>query len=443
MPEVVRVELPELPKGLAFEDFIAAYFQSVGFFVEKNISVENILQLDLSLTDYENLPHTKLVEIKSGEWEFKEVFKVKGWMFYSNVSKGLFIVQKGREKFDYYRNIAHELGIQLLVVPQLDKTNEYLEKPLKSRQAETKDVETFRYTYWIEREYLRLLNAWKKTNKSVKRYKALEDYYFEINCKSYFSTNLLDKTKLIYDTHNRYFHISAKCACEMTGADFNIDNAEIPYEIFKPTFYLCEFNVIQVSTYLEHQSRLHLLKCSVDYLLFKAVKDSRAEDRDEFLGIVFSKFSFLPNSFIRAIDLLKTHSHYKLYPVFWQWFTLAMGGFILLDIKVREYELLSLKTGVPIEEIDNALSAFDILFPNPGGWFQTNRRSNIRELKVFSMPLRGVGANYRRLVYCEQADGSDGEYDDLPISNLYALKDLKRWNNLSVEVLSKAKSINE
>ena len=37
MKEVISVELPDFPKGLEFEDFIAAYFQSVGFFVEKNM----------------------------------------------------------------------------------------------------------------------------------------------------------------------------------------------------------------------------------------------------------------------------------------------------------------------------------------------------------------------------------------------------------------------
>ena len=41
MAETVSVELSQFPLSLEFEDFIAAYFQSIGFFEEKNISVED------------------------------------------------------------------------------------------------------------------------------------------------------------------------------------------------------------------------------------------------------------------------------------------------------------------------------------------------------------------------------------------------------------------
>lgn len=436
--EVISVELPNLPTGLDFEDYIAAHFQSVGFFVEKNISVENILQLDISITDYHQLPHIKLIEIKSGNWEFNEVFKLKGWMVYSNISKGMFIVKKGRERFDYYRNVAHELGIQLLAVPELDKTNEYLEKPLKGLNANSYDIESFRYSYWMEREYLRILNVWKKTHKSVLRFKALEDYYFKINCEAYFTSNLLDKTKLLYEAYNNYFHITAKCANEIKGSDFNSDHDRIPNDVFRKTFYQCDFNLLQISTYLECQSRIRLLKCAVDYLLFKEVKDKRADDTEEFLGLRLSKFNFLPKTYTDALSMINSHSYFKLYPCFWQWFINLFGGFILLDIKDQEYELLSFKTGIPFSEIDNALSAFDILFPIQNGWFKTNKLSNIKELKVSSMPFRGIGANYRRLTYCKRPDGSEGEFDELPINREYGIRDLKKWNNLAVEVLANA-----
>jgi len=442
MKEVISVELPDFPKGLEFEDFIAAYFQSVGFFVEKNISIENILQLDISLTDYTNLPNTKLVEIKSGEWEFKDVFKVKGWMVFSNINEGLFIVQKGRQNFDFYRSIADDMGIQLLTVPDLKLTNEYLANPLCDRYADDVDVETFRYVFWMEREYLRLLKAWKNSDKSKKRYRSLEDYYFDINCKSYFSKDLTSKTKCLYESYDQNFHISAKCASEIIGKDFNTDQTTIPESIFKDTFYSCKFNILQISAYLEHQSRLRLLKCAVDFLLYNEEGDKSLGEKKLTVPINLMKFTFLPSSFLSALDKLKDHSHFKLYPIFWQWFLLAFGGFIIMDIKDEEYELLSLKTRVPIAEIDNALCAFDILFPIEGGWFQTNGYSNIKELKISSMPIRGIGANYRRLVYAKKENLKEQTYEDLHIDNPYALKDLKKWNNLGVDVLYKAKPIN-
>lgn len=439
MPDEVSVVLPDIPKGVEFEDFIAAYFQSTGFFVEKNISQLDILELDISITEYLNLPHIKLIEIKSGDWEFKEVFKIKGWMAYTGINKGLFIVQKGRQRFEYYRNVAEELGIKLIAVPDLTRTNEYLEIPLNKKIADDADIETFRYAYWMEREYFRLLKAWKKSDRSVKRNIALEELYYQINCKSFFTQNLLDKTSLLYDLYNNNYHITAKCANEISGSNFDEDHKTIPTDIFRSTFYKCEFNVLHVSTFLEHQSRIRVLKCLIDYLLLKEVKDIRASEKEVYLGLQISKFAFLPDSFQTALNTISSHSYYKYYPSFWQWFIYAFGGFVLLDKKEEEYNLLSEKTSIPVEEIDNALNVWDILFPTNGGWLNTNRVSNIMELKLSSMPFRGIGANYRKLIYCKKEDGSEGEYSDLGIDNKYAMANLIRWNNLGVEVLSNAK----
>lgn len=439
MPDEVSVELPDIPKGAEFEDFIAAYFQSTGFFVEKNISQVDILELDISATEYGDQPEIKLIEIKSGDWEFKEVFKIRGWMDYTGIKEGLFIVQKGRQRFEYYEGVSKELGIKLITVPDLTKTNEYLRIPLNGRSAEKEDIETFRYSYWMEREYYRLLKAWKKSDKSVRRFAVLEELYYQINCMSFFTRNLLDKAKLLYDVFTQNYHITSKCANEMTGSDFGEDHTTIPKEVFKATFYECEFNVLQISTFLEHQSRIRILKCLIDYLLLRDAEDERVDDAGEIMGIKISKLTFLPDSFRTALNTISSHSHFKFYPSFWQWFLYAFGGFILLDKKEEEYQLLEAKTSIPVEEIDNALSAWDIMFPTKGGWFDTNQYSNIMALKLSSLPFRGIGANYRKLMYCMRADGSDGEYSDLGIDNTYTMKNLICWNNLGVEVLSKAK----
>ncbi len=442
MEDKVSISLPELPKGKEFEDFIAAYFQSVGFFVEKNISdraTEEILELDISVTDYNLLPRPRLIEIKSGDWGFSDVFKVKGWMTYTRITKGIFIVQKGRDNFEYYKTKAKELNIDLIAVPDLKKTNQYLKKQLRNKTADLIDVETFRYSYWIDREYQRLITNKKKSNKNFKRFSALEKYYSIVNSSTFFTTNLLDKTRQLYDNYSKNPNITAKCANEIIGNEFNSDYSNIPYEQFVKTFYKCEFNDLQISTYYENQSRLRIIKCAVDFLLFKRARNSRASDIENLVGIKISKFSFLPYSFRMAIDDIGKHKYFNLYPVFWQWFMYAFGGFILLDFKDKEYELLSLKTGIPKNEIDNALKVLDILFPIKGSWFMTNKHSNILMLKFFSMPFRGIGANYRRMIYCKKSDGSEGEYIDLGITNSYTFNDLVLWNNSGLEVLYNSK----
>ena len=111
------------------------------------------------------------------------------------------------------------------------------------------------------------------------------------------------------------------------------------------------------------------------------------------------------------------------------------GGFILKDYKEKEYEVLSQKTGIPIEEISNALKAYQILFPRDDGWFMDlSPASNIKMMKIFSVPFMGVGANYRRLIYTES-----GKFEDLELTGMHTLNDLIKWNNLTVKVLQNDK----
>jgi hypothetical protein len=106
------------------------------------------------------------------------------------------------------------------------------------------------------------------------------------------------------------------------------------------------------------------------------------------------------------------------------------GGFILKDYEEKEYKTLSQKTGIPIDEIPNALESYQILFPRNDGWFMDLPKSNIKLMKMFPVPFMGIGANYRRLIYTESQ-----EFKDLKLTGMYTLDDLIKWNTLTVEVL--------
>jgi len=111
------------------------------------------------------------------------------------------------------------------------------------------------------------------------------------------------------------------------------------------------------------------------------------------------------------------------------------GGFILKDYQEKEYEVLSQKTGIPIEEIPNALEAYQILFPRDDGWFMyLSPNSNIKMIKMFSVPFMGVGAHYRKLLYTKS-----GKFKDLNLKGMYTLNDLNKWINLTVKVLQNEK----
>ncbi len=51
----VVVSLPALPKNTEFEEYVAAYIQAAGFFVERSLinrQEEELLELDIIATEY-------------------------------------------------------------------------------------------------------------------------------------------------------------------------------------------------------------------------------------------------------------------------------------------------------------------------------------------------------------------------------------------------------
>jgi len=85
---------------------------------------------------------------------------------------------------------------------------------------------------------------------------------------------------------------------------------------------------------------------------------------------IISIYDILPSSFTEGISELSKHKYFYLYPIFWQWFLWGFGGFIMLDKKEEELKLLSNKTGIPVDEVENALKVYNILFPTKNNnWF--------------------------------------------------------------------------
>ena len=89
------VRLPEFPKDKEFEEYIASVLHSCRpCFIERNLvdkEVDEILELDIIYYsfNYDKAPDVYLVEIKSGDWGFPEIFKIRGWMHYLNFSNGI------------------------------------------------------------------------------------------------------------------------------------------------------------------------------------------------------------------------------------------------------------------------------------------------------------------------------------------------------------------
>jgi len=433
------VSLPELPTGLEFEEFISAFLQVGGLYIERNVidrGAEEVLELDVITTDYDSSPpEIKLLEMKAGKWGFSEIFKLRGWLDYLNFQSALLVVRKGRTNIDFVRNKAKTLNIDIAVIDDLSKAESALNDFYAISGVDKRDVNYWRFSYWLERKLLARLTHKKKSG-TAKCHRALEKDYYDISSGIFFTENIVERGEKLYEVYQRNPRISAKCANEMSGGSFDDPADNLPKKIYQETYYGCKYNDIQISTFVEHRARLSLLKSAVDYILYeRAGITGKVKRHIKFIGgkeLEIPSLTFLPSSFISGLKKISKHKYFHRYPIFWQWFLWFFGGFILLDFEQEEYKLMSEKTGIPVEEIPNALSVYDIMFPLNSSWFMDlNPNTNIKLLRMHSVPFMGVGANVRRLYYT-----SSYEFDDLSLSKKYTKSNLVNWNNLFVEVLS-------
>jgi hypothetical protein len=440
---MATASLPELPKGKEFEEFLAAFLQTHGLYVERNVvdrQETEILELDIITTDYQKdaVPENRIVEVKGGDWGASDIFKIRGWLDYLRSKAGILLVSKAHDHFESHQRIGEQLSVALVnVAPSLADARKQLSPILGEGDADLRDITIWRFAYWTERQLLRMLTVKKKSVQGKKCYQALDSYLTLINSRLFFTDNVVRRAKGLYDAFAENAHISAKLGHELDGRAFDEDHQKVPEPLFKEAYYKCRLNDLALSTYVEHRARLAVLKAATDYVLYKrAGKDHNEEFKfriEEFeIELGGKLLDLVPKSFREGLETLAKAPSFHRYPVFWQWFLWVFGGFLLKDFQNEEYELLSKVTGMPVEHISDALKAFDILFPRDGGWFVEPKNTNVRVMIMAPMPFMGVGANLRRIRYAE-----NGQFAKLKVTGAYTLNDLMKWNNVLVELLTK------
>lgn len=435
MPETT-VNLSSLPRDREFEEFLAAYFQCAGYYIERNIierELEEVLELDIILTNYNVSPPTiSLAEAKSGDWGFPDIFKIRGWMHYTSIHRAWLVTQSQKPNADFYRQKAESIGVRLLQFSGIPEATAYLQRAFRQATIPNDDVEHWRYSYWAERQLIKYLKHCKRQNRSASRYPAMDRYHQTINGGIFFTQNIVDRLAELYSIFREYPRLSAKVGHESQGEPFDQDHETVPSDLFARTYYRCELTDIQVSSFIENASRLAILKNAVDYTLYRRLGNGqRTESRERMLGISLDRFDSLPLSFRTALTHLSSHAFFYRYPLFWQWFLWFFGGFILLDYEEREYEMFARYTGIPVAEIPNALSVFDVLFPQATPWLSQVSTSNVKFMKMHSIPFMGIGANVRRIAYT-----TDHNFDSLALTGRHTLNDLIHWNNMLVSLLN-------
>jgi len=104
-PEKTTIELPDIPsQPTDLEDAAAALFQTSGHFVERNI-----IERDA----------TQIIESKSGDWGYADIFKVHGWMHYLDIPRGVLFVTKMPEGKELAK-VREKIGGLGMTVIRLD-----------------------------------------------------------------------------------------------------------------------------------------------------------------------------------------------------------------------------------------------------------------------------------------------------------------------------------
>lgn len=447
--EIKKVSLPSLPKDEFYEDYVSAIFAACGLFVERRISLNepvNILELDIVTSEiHSNKTEKTIVEIKSGQWGLTDVFKIRGWLDYLQYSNAAFIgLQSNKLNFGEYQNIASSLQINLIDIPldgesKLDDT--VLIKSFNLSQPEThvyeSAVPTLRFAFVLERYMIeKYLCGLAKDAQALPSYKLLKKYINQFCNHSFFISDAHKRLISVFEAYIENKNITARIDYEkLTGTYPSPDGVKLSEAAFSDLFYSIpnSLNPLHIALYAELQNRLTILKLSVE--------EYQSDKSLTGLMRTVTRLS-LPSNIKDGIDKLAKNPQFHRYPILWQNFIYVMGGFILKDRLNDEYHILSKLSGVPEEEVETALTAFDVLFPlSSGTWFFDKPYTTIKILQFMPLPFSGLGANFRRIYY--RADDQHYSYDDLGklLTGQYTLSDLNKFNNLAVEYLTHVKGL--
>ena len=423
---------PTDPKDKDFEYFIAAHMQASGLYVERNIvdrdEVE-YLELDIITSNY-NPDSIKrhLVEIKSGKFHFNEVFKIKGWMEYLKESNGIFVTKQTPDKFELYKNKATCINIDLIDNSNLKKTIENLSKYF-IRVPDEMVIQSILYSFMMENKMNQMIKHFKSSQRNKRCYENLDKYFHFINSASFFIREPNERTQELFKHWTKNKNLTAKIAEELSNTRWRSLDPRLSRESYRSIFYDCTNTSLQVSLYVEHMARLTLIKTCVEYMI-------TCSNRNESAIIRWLEMSDLPKNIQNAVIEIRREPYFHCYPVFWQFFTHVMGGFILLDKLDLEYAYISKQVGIPIEYIDQAFSSYDKLFPVRDSWMKKPTNSSIRVLSFFPPLFQGIGANHRRSMYLNMKEESPISLLSEQLSKDKTMSDLIKWNNLAYAVLS-------
>ncbi len=418
--------LSENPEHTELEDFVAAHLVSRCAFVETGVTQrdpKDILELDVVWTDYARSPRDRNpIEVKSRQWHLGDLFKFYGWTQYLKLPPGQFICRQLPERLgdDAIARLCEKMGIDLIHVEEAKEVDDRLAPLGLSEPTSPWLPSLWRFSFWAQRRLRKVLNLAIQRNTCPESAKAAKNYDKLINDVVFFESDPRARVEALFSTHQDHRKLALTAANELGGRPVNFEDPP-ECDQFRAALYHGQHLPIQACMYLAHRGRLAVLKAAVDYYLAreagvlpeKIVKflDFRCDVGD----------SQLYGGFTKAVEKLAAARSFACFPTFWQVFLWGWGGFLLTDRIEDEYAALSQETGVPVEEIPVALTAFDELFVGAAPWFIQPANDTRKLLKIMPCCLRGLGAYSRLLRYgvehCKELGFEDDTARRMAIDN--------------------------
>lgn len=405
--------LSDDPTGLELEDFVAAHLAARGRFVETGVTERapvDILELDVVWTDYDDPKAPRHpVEVKSGDWGLGDLFKFYGWSHYLKLGPGWFFCRRLPSRIDdtSLQRLCDRLGISLCHVENLEFAPELFTGLGLPDPAFDWLPELWRYSYWAQRRLLKSLGCAIDAGVCPNVARQARDYQKLINDGVFFEHDVRARVASLMEAHWKHPRLALSAAAEIDGQGVNLDDPP-QTAAFRKALYEGKYFPVQACLYLEHRARLGILKAAVDYLI--ALRAGKLPRRVIWIfGDSDRAERQLYQRFLEVVNHLEAHDGFRRYPVFWQTFLWTWGGFILNDRKDAEYQRLSSETGVPQEQVEDALALWDDLFPIERGWFISASSGSCHQLKLMPPAMRGLGAYRRLLLYGVE------KYEDLSL----------------------------
>lgn len=421
------VELSDFPEtGEELEDYVAALFLAAGHFVEKNITEQNVLELDIVATDYEqDPPRVILSEAKSGHWGYGELFKVVGWMRYLKITEGAFFCQGADGKnLDHVAGVFEPMDVALVDLGDFaDPVGTFTAAGLPLIEHPD-EITHWRWVHHTERLLTaRLISMAKDSDAEGPR--AVLTYHRLVNDGIFFEPTIASRLQALYAAYQSHPRLTLSCAREMDGHAF--DPEVLPgsaSDRITEALRLGDHLLLQAAFYAEHRAKLAILKAAIDMACRLPKVVAKLVGPGFKMGV-----PLLPESFVEGLAWLTSQPTYKQYARLWQTFLWSWGGFYLEDREEQEFAWLSAHSGVPENEIGTALDAFDQFFPAGPSWITTAGMTHCRIVKMVPVMFRGLGAYHRMLAYGVETYQALGYAD-------YTGSDMARWHNRLVALLS-------